>query len=70
MSHFTYLTPFIEDENLQKVAMAAILGGGLYLAGRRCTRRLAVPEGVEQELVPAEKFNGFGFFDFFVELLC
>ena len=65
--HYTYLSPFIEDANWQKIATAAVLGAGLVILGAALTARLRRPAGIEGEVVPAARFSLFGFFDFFME---
>lgn len=65
--HYTYLTPILPEENLQKLVMAAAVGAGLYLIGRACSARLQSAQGVEQSIVPSSNITLFGFFDLFVE---
>ncbi|RIL08543.1 MAG: ATP synthase F0 subunit A [Proteobacteria bacterium] len=65
--HTTYLSYIIPDENWQKFGLALTLGAGLILLGKALTSRLSTKSEMEGAIIPAEKLDTFGFFDFFVE---
>lgn len=65
--HYTYFTPFIEDENWQKFVLAAVLGTLLVALGRQLARKLNTPERLKDLVVPNDRLTLFGFVDFMVQ---
>ena len=63
--HFTYLSPFISDQNWQKFLFAVAVGAVVVAAGKIASSHIGA--NAENKVVPDEKFSLFGFFDVFVE---
>jgi len=66
-AHFTYLSPLIEDPNTQKLVTALGLSALLIFLGASLTSRLKKTNGIEENIIPAQKFSLFGFFDLIME---
>ncbi len=66
-SHYTYLSPFIADQNTQKYITAVVVGLCLILIGRSAAARIASREGQSRAIIPQRRVTISGFFDFFVE---
>jgi len=66
-SGFTYLTPFIENDNWQKLIVAGTVATGLIVLGKVLTTRLRVAGGTQSAVIPEKRLSLFGFFDIFME---
>lgn len=71
-AHYNYLQHLIGPNvahagEWQKFVTAILLAVILILLGRAATARLSSPAAVKNALIPEEKINLFGFFDFFIE---
>ncbi len=65
--HFTYLTPFIENQDEQKIITAIILGLILWGIGCFCRKKISTAQQIDKNIIPNGKITCFSFFDFFVE---
>lgn len=65
--HFTYLSPFIADENVQKFVTALVVGGGLIYLGSRAASALRRRDGIADRIVPTERAGLFGSLDLLLE---
>ena len=63
--HFTYLSPFISDDNFQKFVTALAVGAGLYLVGSNAASILR--SNKKERIVPLERAGVFGVFDVLLE---
>ncbi len=63
--HFTYLSPFVTDQNWQKFLFAVTIGALVVAAGKMASSRIGAD--ADSKVVPDEKFSLFGLFDVFVE---
>ena len=63
--HFTYLSPLISDDNLQKFVTALAVGAGLYLVGSNAASILR--SNKKERIVPLERAGVFGVFDVLLE---
>jgi F-type H+-transporting ATPase subunit a len=64
--HFTYLSPIIADPDQQKFIAALAVGIGILFVGRKLASRIESRSDIDAHIIPAEKINSFGVFDFFI----
>lgn len=67
MSAYNFFQNFTADENVQKLALAGLIAGGLVLTGKALTARLKTEKDIEAAVIPASRLTFFGFIDFFIE---